>query len=246
MAKQLLFYERIAPLSRDRHADWSIRRDADYSFTAAARVLPLTVSEFASAAVDLPIVLIREGGGLLPAAVLGLDRNGLIDAAGRWTGGYIPAFARRYPFVFSTEEGSADLTFCIDEGFAGLDPTGAEGTRLFAPDGRPSAFLQEMLDFSRAYRAEFERTVAFTSLLVELDLIEDARTTLTWRGGAQRVLDGFFMVGRRRLAALGAAQLKRLMALDGVEAAYLHLWSLRNFDAFVERFPTPAASPAHG
>ena len=95
MAKQLIFYERIVPLARDRHATWAIRRDADYSFAAETRVLPLAFVEFESAARSLPIVFVRDGGALLPAAVLGLDRNTRLDAAGRWVDGYVPAFARR-------------------------------------------------------------------------------------------------------------------------------------------------------
>jgi hypothetical protein len=233
MAKQLLFYERIVPLARDRHATWAVRRDADYSFAAETRALPLAFVEFEAAARTLPIVFVRDGGTLLPAAVLGFDRNTRLDAAGRWVGTYVPAFARRYPFVLSPTAGGDDLVLCIDEAFAGIDPTGATGTRIFADDGTVSAFAREMLEFARNCRTEFDRTGDLMRLLAELGLFEEARTTLNFPDGSTRVLDGFFMVDRKRLAALDGEVLKRLMAAGVLEAIHLHLWSLKNFDGLL-------------
>jgi hypothetical protein len=38
-----------------------------------------------------------------PIAILGLktDQNSYLDSEGRWKARYLPAFVRRYPFVFS-------------------------------------------------------------------------------------------------------------------------------------------------
>ena len=36
------------------------------------------------------------------------------DAEGNWVGKYVPAFVRRYPFVFSSNDGE-NFTLCVDD-----------------------------------------------------------------------------------------------------------------------------------
>ena len=71
MAKQLLFYETVVPISAERHGGWSLEKKTDYSFTAEINACPLMVSEFRAAAASMPIVFGASGGGVVPAVILG-------------------------------------------------------------------------------------------------------------------------------------------------------------------------------
>ncbi len=55
----------------------------------------------------------------MPVVVLGVlwDQNNFVDENGQWTAQYVPAFVRRYPFVFAGSEDGARFTLYIDETF---------------------------------------------------------------------------------------------------------------------------------
>jgi len=90
-------------------------------------------AEFASAALEYAIVFGGTGDVVLPAAVLGVrtDENLYVTEQGGWQAKYIPAFVRRYPFVFFTRDEGKTFTLCIDEAFPGFNQSG-RGERLLA------------------------------------------------------------------------------------------------------------------
>ena len=68
----------------------------------------------------------------MPVAVLGVrdQENRYVTTEGRWEAKYIPAFIRRYPFVFSSGADNSKFTLCIDEDFTGCNQKGL-GQQLF-------------------------------------------------------------------------------------------------------------------
>lgn len=58
----------------------------------------------------------------------------------------MPAFLRRYPFVFSSNDDASTFTLCIDEEFDGLNQDG-RGERLFDSEGERTQYLQNVLGF---------------------------------------------------------------------------------------------------
>jgi hypothetical protein len=54
---------------------------------------------------------------------------------GEWHISYIPAFIRRYLFVFSSTDEGRLFTLCIDEEFSGCSKE-IRGKRLFSADGK--------------------------------------------------------------------------------------------------------------
>lgn len=238
MSKQLLFYELATPISKARHGNWSIDAGG-YGFAADVNSVPLMTTEFMAGAHEYPIAFSSGDAGVTPIAILGLDANKSLFAGadGNWTATYIPAFVRRYPFVFSASENGDTLTLCLDEAYEGCDRQGKRGQKLFDDKGERTPYLQSMLAFTQAFQAEQVRSVKFGNLLRDLDLLEPSHAQMTLPGGGERSLRGFDCVSRERLKALSPDKIAELMATDALELIYLHLYSMRNFDDLMRKFP---------
>jgi len=99
-----MIYEAAVPVSHTRHLNWSVEVGTDYAFCRNVNAVPLMAAEFASAACEYAIVLGGTGDVVMPVAVLGVrpDQNLYVTSQGGWQAKYIPAFVRRYPFVFAS------------------------------------------------------------------------------------------------------------------------------------------------
>jgi hypothetical protein len=245
MSKQMLIYESPVPVSHSRHADASFEPSKDFAFTATINAVPLMAVEFQRAAAEFAIVFAQVGADILPAAVLGVrgEQNLYLSEDAQWRAKYVPAFIRRYPFVFASSEDQQTLTLCIDETCPGFNREG-RGERLFGDDGKPSPYVEQVMRFLQDYQAQFERTRRFCRQLKELNLLEPMQATVTTPGGTKQALGGFLGVKRERLRDLDGEALSKLARTDELELAYLHLHSLRNFNEVTERFVGTLASEA--
>jgi hypothetical protein len=248
MSVQQLFYQTAVPVSFQRHKDLSVKVGDNYGFARQVNSAPITAVEFAQAAAEYPIVFAGDETQVFPAVVLGVrdSENLFVDADGRWKGTYIPAFVRRYPFVFSVDDTGKTFTLHIDEEFDGANRDG-RGERLFDADGEHTVYLQGVLRFLQDFQARFARTQAFCAKLIEHKLLQPMQAQFALASGEKRTLAGFQVVDREKLKALPDAVLAELCRRDELECAYLHLASLRHFQDMLERFPReadPLAAPA--
>lgn len=246
MAKQLLIYETATPVNRSRHASLSVKVGGNYGFSAGVNSVPLMAAEFSQVASEMTIVFAGQGDNLIPAVLLGVreNENLFVDGAGKWLGRYVPAFLRRYPFVFSSSDDGQNFTLCVDEAFEGVN-NGGRGERLFDADGEQTQYLKSVLGFLQAYQVQFQRTQALTRKLRELNLLEPMQAQFSLRDGRSLTLSGFEVISRERLKALPSDQVLMMFAQDDLELIYLHLQSLRNLQGTAERIglAQPAAAP---
>jgi hypothetical protein len=235
MTKQLLIYEKAIAVTRRDHGDVSIKSGNNYEFARGVNSVPLMAAEFDLSCAEYAIVFSGEGTDVMPAALLGIrdNENLYIDEHGVWNAKYIPAFVRRYPFVFSTEDKST-FTLCLDEDYPGVNRRGV-GERLFDADGERTQYLQGVLGFLQAYQAQFESTRAFCQRLIELNLLEAMQAQFSLPSGQRMTLGGFMSVNRDRLRALPGDVLARLAATGDLDLIYAHLHSQRNFTPTAER-----------
>lgn len=235
MTTQMLFYEKAVPVASRRHAGCSVELRG-YGFCRRVNSVPLAAAEFRSAAGEYPIVF-ADGKVPQPVVVLGVRReeNLFVTDSGEWTGRYIPAFVRRYPFVFSSGPDPQRFMLCVDEACEGFNREG-RGEALFGPDGQPSPYVGRVLRFLQDYRAQFLRTRAFAQRLKDMDLLEPMQARIP-APGRQLAVGGFSVVRRERLKALPGDRLSQLAASDELELLYLHLHSLRQFEALRSRLP---------
>ncbi|MBL8483345.1 MAG: SapC family protein [Rhodocyclaceae bacterium] len=243
MPTQLLIYENAVPVSSARHGAHSVEVGGDYAFSRHVNAVPLMAVEFPAAAAEYAIVFTSQDDVVIPAAMLGLrgKENLYLNEQGAWQAKYIPAFIRRYPFVFSTSRDGQTFTLCIDEAYAGVNAEG-RGERLFGADGQPTAYVDDVLNFLRGYQSQFQRTQTFCQKLKDLGLLEPMQAQVALTGGGRLSLTGFLAVNRQKLKDLSADKLAELVKADELELIYMHLQSMRNFTNMRNRmFPASEA-----
>lgn len=236
MAKQLLIYQTAVPLSFAKHGGISLEAASNFEFSAGINAVPLMAVELPQAAAEYAIVFTVTEQDVVPAAILGIrnEQNLFLSAEAKWEAKYIPAFIRRYPFVFSTSADGKTLILCIDETHPGINRYG-RGKKLFGDDGKPSEFTNQVLAFMKEYQTQFERTRLFGRRLKDLGLLEPMQAEVTTPSGEKLKLNGFHTVSREKLRALDAESLASLARTDELELIYLHLSSMRNFSNIKDR-----------
>lgn len=243
MATQLLFYENATMVTAKAHGDLSVRSGASYEFARKVNSVPLTAIEFATAAAHYPVVFAGTEDKVMPAVILGVsdNENMYLEEDGSWRKGtYIPAFVRRYPFVFSTDPENQNFILNIDEGFEGCNHEG-RGERLFDADGNQTVYLQNILRFLQEYQGQFRRTEAYCQRLMDLNLLKPMQAQFNLPGGARRSLSGFMAVDRDALKAISDEELRRMFDTDELECTFLHLFSMRHFQTMISHLGEAAA-----
>jgi len=247
MATQLLIYESVVPLSFARHRPCAVEISGDYSFSRNVNSVPLMAAEFPDAASEYAIVFTGTDDKIMPAAVLGMrgKENVYVSKDATWQAKYIPAFVRRYPFVFSTSADDKRFVLCVDEAFSGFNRDG-RGQRIYGEDGKPTAYIDNILKFLNEYQRHFNLSKAFCQKLRELDLLEPMHAQAELASGEKLSLSGFTAVNRTKLKAVPSDKLAALAKTDELELLYLHLHSMRNFKGLKDRLVEETASENGG
>lgn len=237
LSGNVLFYGKPEPLSVEAHGALGVDPvDRPYAFTAQAHLVPLTVTEFAPAALSYPVIFV--GDSKQPVAVMGLRPNENLyvsDEGDFRPEAYIPAYVRRYPFVFANDDAQKRLILCIDRDASFLKEGGQ--TPLFT-DGQPSAYTQQAMEFCNNFEQERLRTESFIALLVELDLFDTREAVFTPRNPdgtaapAQKLAE-YFAVSEEKLKALPAEKLAELRDNGALGQIYAHLVSLLGWDRLI-------------
>jgi hypothetical protein len=224
----LLFYKNVVALDREQHRNLRVRPLPDLAFLGDVTAVPVVVGEFADIARQGPVGFLRmsgdEGGGLIPVALMGLPggRNLYLDANGKWTGGYIPAFIRRYPFLFS--ENGDKLTVCIDRDFQGFNET--EGEPLFDAAGEPSEFTKNAMNLLTEYPRQVALTQAFTKRLQDAGVLQDSAAEIKLEDGRSTTINGMLTVDDAKFRAIPEATIKAWFDGGDLGCVYAHRISL--------------------
>ena len=193
-----LFYKKPVPLQLERHAAYRVNSQAGFGFAADANAVPINAAEFLAAARHHPIVF-AAGDEATPLVVLGLrdGENLSLDEQGKWrTGVYIPAYVRRYPFIFMSAEGDDRFTLCIDEDAEAVTEEG-DGEPLFV-SGEASLMANRALEFCTAYQREAAVTQALAVAIKEQDLLTASSVNLSGQKLGDLSLGGFQVVDEKK------------------------------------------------
>lgn len=227
-----LFYKKPFALQATVHSAVSLKRTTDYRFALDTNAIPLTTAELFHAQRDYPIVFSDEAAPV-PVAVVGIkDRMNLfVEPDGSWRGGaYVPAYVRRYPFLFAERPETKDLTLCIDEASDLIEPT---TDNPFFKNDDPTEITKKALDFCLAYQRNHEATRDFCRTLAQVELLvpRDARVQVA--GQEPVVVRGFKMIDEEKFNQLSGETFLDWRARGWIALIYAHLLSLGSWDKLV-------------
>lgn len=228
-----MFYKRPFALQAQVHSEVSLKRTPNYRFAAQTNAIPLTVQELFHAQRDYPIVFTNEPVPM-PMAVVGIHDqvNLYVEADGSWRrGAYVPAYVRRYPFLFSEQAGNQDLTLCVDEASDLLEATTANP---FFRDGKATEITQKALEFCVAYQRQHEATREFGRTLAQVELLIPKDATVKLPGGESIVVRGFKMIDEAKFNTCPADTFLDWRSKGWIALIYAHFLSLGAWDRLVQ------------
>jgi hypothetical protein len=239
LSGNVLFYSKPEPLTKEQHGLLGVKRlDAPYAFTKNANVVPLVVTEFTPAALSYPIIF--AGDAKLPVAVMGITNgeNLFVEEDGTYdSDSYLPAYVRRYPFVFANDDAGERLIVCID---ANAPMIGDHPEAPFFLNDEPSEFTRNAIRFCEDFETERRRTESFVQVLKDLDLFDVRKAMFTPRdaqgiAGEPQQIAEYFAVSEEKLNALPADKLIELRDNGALGQIYAHLVSLQGWDRLIAR-----------
>ena len=229
-----LFYTQPVPLSIERHGDKSISLEKRFGFASNTNMVPVNMQEFTRIATSYPIVF-TENAPASSIAILGLrqGQNLFVSEDGMWDGGvYVPAYVRRYPFIFSTGQENEQLVLCVDEA-EGLivEGTGEEGTQAIYDGEEASEIVKKMLEFCAAFHRQSLATREFVGELEQRELFRPGTVTISNDSGEQFNLRGFRIVDEAKFNALPDDVILEYRRKNWLSAVISHLVSIQNLAA---------------
>ncbi len=224
-----LFYNDLTPLNASQHGTFHAKMTDKAKWLAGQHAVPLTVEEFPVAQRHYPIVF-SAGNQAIPLALMGLNEGVNVFVADDGTvepDTYVPAYARRYPFMLArTTPDATELTLCFDPS---TDLVGAfeDGSPLFEGEG-PSEAATATLKFCEQFEIAGQKTSAFVDELKKHDLLIDGQLTLgtNQEGAAPFIYRGFLMVDENKLREVRGDVLRGWAQSGLLPLIYAHLFSL--------------------
>jgi hypothetical protein len=239
-----LFFVDPRPVDKERHAKAVILQDVGYGFAKTTNSIPVNAAEFVEAAKCYPIVFTNDEQPL-PAVVVGLEKeNYFIAKDGAWAPQqYVPAYVRKYPFVFTEIAEQKQFLLCVDEGSKHYAAKG-KGVAFYDND-KPSALINQALEFCAAFHNHLLATREFCAALKEKGLLVAHQSDASLTNGRKIRLGGFQMLDEKKFNALPDATILEWKQKGWLPLVYFALASNSNWrrlaDAASKREPAKAA-----
>lgn len=239
-------YQDIVPLTKTHKVVLPEERKLPLIFRNLT-ALPLSYSEFTTAAHDYPLAFVSGDGGksFVAMAILGLEnqQNLFATADGTWDAGiYIPAYVRRYPFCMTkvTVDGKEqpERIACVEK-----RAISERGEALYDDKGEPLAVWDERRKLLFEFEADLARTEEMCRMLAALGLLEPFTMQAVPNDGAPLAMTGMFRIAEAKLNELPGDKLKELAQTGVLGRVYVHLASLGNFTRLLDRYAATAKKP---
>ena len=219
-----LFYKNPVPLDAARHGSLSLKKNFGLGFTKGINAVPINLIEMPQICHTYPIAFSPDATAT-PVAILGLrdNENLYLNNKDEWiSDAYIPAYIRRYPFIFSEVPNGDQLTLCID-----LDETTTEenGDQKFFDADKPSALAQNALEFCKSYHSAAKQTMEFSRALHDADLLVTRQAEISTPAGRKINFSGFRIIDEKKLAEMDDAFFLAWRKKGWLPFVYAHLFS---------------------
>lgn len=219
-----LFYSNPVPVDASTHGDLALKPDFGFGFTKEINAVPINMIEMPQVCHYYPIAFAPDETAT-PVAILGLrDKENLfLNAKGEWLeDAYIPAYIRRYPFIFSEIAGTDRLTLCVDMNERFILKDGPQ--KFFEKDGTPAPLSKNALEFCKSYHAAAQQSIAFSKELAGSGLLIEREAQIVV-GNGRINFSGFRIVDENKVASLDKDQLFDWHKKGYLPFLYAHLFS---------------------
>ena len=224
-ANMPLFYSKPTPLDAKVHGDLGLKKNFGFDFTLGVNAVPINLIEMPQVCHFYPIAFSPDGNAT-PVAIMGLrDNENLFSKDDKsWEkNSYIPAYIRRYPFIFSEVPGGDQLTLCIDMNDDVIEKNGEQ--RFFDDEGKASELAQNALEFCKSYHAAAQQTIEFSKALAESGLLVDREAQINVADNKRINFSGFKIIDEKNLAELDDKVFLEWRAKGWLPFLYAHLFS---------------------
>lgn len=220
-----LFYSDPQPLDAERHKDYGLIENFGLGFTRGVNAVPVNLVELPQICHHYPIAFSPDESAT-PVAILGLrdNENLFLTPDDGWAvRGYIPAYIRRYPFIFSEMDGSDQLSLCVDMDGSVVSKEGSQ--KFFEKEGEPSQLAKNALEFCKSYHAAAQQTIAFSKALVENDLLIERQAEINLFDNRRINFSGFRIINEEKLQKLDDKVFLEFRKKGWLPYVYAHLFS---------------------
>jgi hypothetical protein len=225
-------YKNIKLIKSDEDKNLKVSAIKTFKYAAETTQTIISYEEFFEAAKSQPIVFGKDGSGsYYAAALLGLKegKNLFVSGKGEWkSDAYIPAYLRRYPFIF-VEDGET-LALAVDKDCKEVNEK--KGQALFDEKGEMSEYAATVLKFMKAFQTASVKTSAIIKIMDEMGLLEEANASMKLSDESFMV-KGFYRVNEQKLDALSDEDTLKLVRSGFYKFITAHLLSLSNFNKLV-------------
>jgi hypothetical protein len=227
---ELGIYKNIKVVNRSTDTKLKVAPIEGFQYASELRHCLITINEFYEAAKSQPIVFSKQQdtGNYFACALMGLTEgsNLFVNKDGSWrTGEYVPAFVRRYPFIFVEHDGD-NLSLAIDHDHKAVNKR--KGEALFDGEGEATAYTNQVMSFMTLYQQSSIHTQEMIKMLDEKGLLEEATAKIV-QNGEESVLTGFMRVNEEKLATIDDSDMLDLVKTGAYKWVVAHLMSLSNF-----------------
>lgn len=225
-----------AILTAEAHRELRIRTDRGADLGDAVMTSLVMPREFRDVQQHYPIVFRLDAArdSFTAHAVFGFETGENLFLEGdRWDADYLPLAIDIQPFLIGGADAEGARQVHVD--LASPRIAGAEGVRVFEPEGTPTPYLEAIADKLGELDVSFGESADFFAALRRYDLLEPLTLEVTLDDGSTNRLVGFHVIDEDRLRALDGAALGDLHAAGHLMPIFMALASLGNFRVLVGR-----------
>lgn len=219
-----LFYKSPMPLDSKAHSAMGLKKNFGFGFTKGVNAVPVNLIELPQICHFYPIAFSPDDNAT-PVAILGLrDGENLFLKGDQWEANtYIPAYIRRYPFIFSEVPDSDQLTLCVDMDKSVV----SEGTDqpFFKEDGSATDLSKNALEFCKSYHGAAQATLEFSKALVKSGILVDREAQINVAGNRRINFSGFKIIDEKKFAELDDKTFIEWRKKGWLPFIYAHLFS---------------------